>query len=120
MNAHEQVVERQMPVAKYGNFTVKHELLHLELLKRLNHLGEITPERLAGLGLEQHLIGFAKGDTAEAVPLRLILPVVTARNLLDGFRLHRWIRGANRQRDAGKLLLEFLGRDCSFAEVFAR
>ena len=55
---------------------------------------------LQTLRLELDLPPVAKNQTAEAVPFRLVFPLGTDRDLIDGSRFHRRQRRMQRKRHA--------------------
>jgi hypothetical protein len=72
---------------------VQHEAAGSEAAHSLHQLGKVPPERLPRLGADLHLVPVAEDEASEAVPLRLVLPTVAARDLRRGGRLHRRIGG---------------------------
>src|ERR687887_1760028 len=59
-----------------------------------SQLGEVAEQRPAVPRPERELVAVVLQDAAEAVPLRLELPVAALRQLGDELRLHRRARSA--------------------------
>ena len=97
VDALEEVVERQPAVHRDDDLAVEHESAGAEAGEHLLHVGEITRERLARLGLEPDGIAVAEGEAAEAVPFRLEEPVRTSGELVGRLRLHRFEGKAERE-----------------------
>src|SRR5215211_9227812 len=59
--------------------TIEHETLRVQLGERRDDIREIARERLPSFGLQVdcRFTAGAKSDTAEAIPLWLILPIIT-------------------------------------------
>ena len=89
VNTLQQVVERKSPSLWHDNFTVEHETLRLQRSNRRNQFRKIAGERLAGFRLQFDLSVVAKYQAAEAVPFRLVLPVLALWNLVHGQGFHR-------------------------------
>src|SRR4051812_249969 len=68
--------------------TIQHELLRLQRAHRCNHIREIARERFARFRLQLDMITIAECNAAEAIPLRLISPLVARGNCVDLLRLH--------------------------------
>src|SRR4051794_13372169 len=91
MDAQEQLVERELAVLRHDDLTVEHEALRADAAKRLDEIREVAREGLSRLGHHIDLVAVAKGETAEAIPLRLVLPGRAGRQAVDELRLHRRI-----------------------------
>jgi hypothetical protein len=105
----QQGVEREALPFRNDDLAVEDEGLRRELAERLDQLREVAAERLAGLGLEEHLPALPESQAAEAVPLRLVKPPRAGRDLRLGFRLHGRKRWPDRQVDLRKFPFERLG-----------
>src|SRR5690242_6023113 len=88
MNAHQQIVERKLSFHRHNDLSIDYELLRFEFEESSDDFGEVACERLAALRLQIDFVAIAKRDATKAVPLRLVLPVVTRGELFDRFRLH--------------------------------
>src|SRR5438270_1152755 len=84
-----QFVKRQSSVDFNHELTVKDEFFRRQAQERVCDVGKITRERLTRFRLQKDFCTLAEGETTEAVPLRLILPVIAAWYGIHGFRLHR-------------------------------
>ena len=93
MDALQQRVEREHLAFGHDDLAVEHEGLGLERAHRLDHVGEIARQRLAGFRLQRDRVAVAEYEAAEAVPLRLVLPLGAGRNLIDRQGLHGGERG---------------------------
>src|SRR5438552_2750796 len=97
MNTLQQIVEGEPLLHWDSDLSVQNKSLDLQFLKSFGQFGEIASEWLSGLGLQLHRRAVAEDETAEAVPLRLILPALTVGNLVHQQCLHRREWGADRQ-----------------------
>src|SRR6185503_7206738 len=97
MNTQQQIVEGQTSVDRNHDLAVENELLRLERLNRLDDLREIARKRLSRLGLNRDGVAGAEDDRAKAIPLRLELPMVAERDLVQTLRFHRRKRRLERQ-----------------------
>src|SRR5205809_4727052 len=104
MNPHQEVVEREAAFDRNHDLAVDNKLLRLQLQEARHDFWKVSSQRLAALRLQVDLRAIAKSDAAEAVPLRLVLPVVTSGVLLNRLRFHRQVRLFQRQRHAFKSL----------------
>ncbi len=77
MDSLEERVEVEAAMRADDDFAIEHELARGQAAKGFDQFREISPERLAGFGLQHDLIAVAEGETAEAVPLGLIQPAGT-------------------------------------------
>lgn len=77
VNPLQQRIERKAAAMRHGDFSIKHEALRGELRESLHHLGEISCKRLQRLRLKLNVSAIAECDTTKAVPLGLVLPVLT-------------------------------------------
>src|SRR3982751_6715386 len=109
-----------MTIDLYDDLAIEHKLLCRNVLKGLDHLREVTPERLTSFRLQQHLLSFAERQAAEAVPFRLVEPAFVLRNLFDRLRLHRRKWRSDGQRDSRKWRLQIFRRYSSFRNFFLR
>src|SRR6185369_6199584 len=89
MNSLQQIVERQAALDWYYQFAVEHKLRRLQLRQRRNHFRKITRQRLPRLRLQLDVLAVAKSQTAKAIPLRLILPLVAFRDFGNQQSFHR-------------------------------
>ena len=89
MKAQLQFVERQFAAHGNGKLPVDNEALRFQFGKRVDHIREVTRERLTGFRLQMDIAPVAKSDATEAVPFRLVLPFVSGGDFVDGLRLHR-------------------------------
>src|SRR5437667_6557639 len=85
-----QFVERKCAANWDDQFSVENELLLWQLRHIGNDIWKITRQRLTGLRLQMNLLTIAKRNTAKAIPLRLVLPLVASRNFVDRPCFHRW------------------------------
>ena len=76
---------------RHHQLAVEHEPLCRQMRQRVGDLGEVSPQRLARLRLQRDLAAVAKRQTAEAVPLGLVLPLRAAGDVGDCPHLHGWI-----------------------------
>src|SRR4051812_38051514 len=96
MDALQQRVERKMPVHLNDDLAVENEFFVRQFAECFDQLRKVSAERLSCLGLQQDLIGFAKSQAAEAVPLGLIEPAFAAGDLFDRLCFHRRERRLDR------------------------
>ncbi len=112
MDALEQRVERDRGAGRHDELAVEHEATRVEGPEVLDHLGEVALQRLARLRLQLDVVAVAEGETAEAVPLGLVLPLAGDRQRGHGARLHRRERRMDRKRHR-KLARSTRARDAS-------
>ncbi len=98
VHAEQEVVERWAAIDRNDDLAVDDELLCLQRVERINQFREISRERLSAFRLNRDLVAVAKNNRAKAVPLRLELPSVAFRKLLDTVRFHRRVRWADGKR----------------------
>src|SRR3954451_4998552 len=89
MEAKLQGIEGEDLADRDRKLAVEDEALGVEALERCDHVGEVAGQRLAGTAQELDLVTVADCEAAEAVPLRLVLPAWTARQLGLGAGFHR-------------------------------
>src|SRR4051794_4595944 len=89
MNALEKRVEVQCAFVRHDQLTVKHKLFRRQREQCSLDFGEIASQRLPGLRHDVNARSVAKGQAAESVPLRLIFPLRTTRDLARCICLHR-------------------------------
>ena len=89
VNPLQQIVERKRLAARHHDFAVEQEIGRLQSSRGIDQLGEVAGEVLARFRAQLDLVASAGEQAAEAVPLRLVLPLASARNRIDGTRLHR-------------------------------
>ena len=63
----------------HHDLAIEHEFLGSQRAHLLDHVGKVACQRLAGLGLKVDVVAVAKCQAAEAVPLRLVLPLRSRR-----------------------------------------
>src|SRR5688572_1736028 len=80
MNPLQQRIERKPASLRNGDLAVEHEVSRLELRQCSGHFGAVTRERLQRLRLKLHLGTIAKRNAPKAVPLRLVLPLLSLRS----------------------------------------
>src|SRR5262249_17581936 len=97
----QQCVERERAVARHHDLAVEHEFVGWQRPHRLDQLGEIAGERLTRLRLQVDARPTAIDQAAEAVPLRLVLPLRTGWNLVDRLSLHGRKWRPQRKRHGG-------------------
>jgi hypothetical protein len=66
--------EVERAVSGDDNLTIEHASLRKRRPQRLNHLGEITVQRLLVAALDQDLVAIAEDQGAKTIPLRLENP----------------------------------------------
>ena len=95
-------LQKRLEVDRASNrndqLAVEHEARRLELRDGRHDFGKVACQRLSRLGLQLHLAAVAEGNASEAVPLRFVLPLRAAGDLLDDARLHRGERRTQTQR----------------------
>jgi hypothetical protein len=92
MDPEQELVERQPAVDGDHDLAVEHEPGGRQRRQRVEHVREIAPERLAGLALKPDGGPVPEGETAEPVPLGLVLPAAASRQVGGTGGLHRRIR----------------------------
>ena len=97
MDAHEQLIERERRAFGNHELPVEHERLRFDDLERGDHFREIAVERLPGFRAKVDL-AVLEGETAEAVELGFVVPLLPGRQLANEPRLHRRIRCRDRER----------------------
>jgi hypothetical protein len=97
MNALKQRVERKRAITRDHDLAVEDERLCLELADRVDQFGIVAGERLPRFRLQLDLVAVAKCQAAKAVPLRLVLPLLAGRDVVDRQRFHRRQGGMQRQ-----------------------
>src|SRR5439155_24026839 len=98
MNPLQEIVERENSLERNDQFRIQHEPLRLQIQQQVDDFGEVARQRLPALGPQLQSVTVAECEAAEPIPLRLILPYRTDRQLLHELRLHG--RVLNRQRQA--------------------
>ena len=73
-----QVIKRKTAVYRNDQFAVQNELRRFDFEKGLDHFRKISFEWLTRLRLQFYLLAVAECETAEAVPLRLVFPILRA------------------------------------------
>src|SRR5690349_5660187 len=116
MNAHEKLIKRRMAVDQDHDFAIQDKLARRQLCESLHKFGEISAERLPGFRLQEHLLSSTVSQAAEAVPLGLVHPTFARRYLLYRLRVGRRERRPNGKINSWKRLLQFLGRNGTFAD----
>src|SRR2546423_5370545 len=97
MNSLQQIVEGKSSRHRHGDFPIEHKAGGLEREEGGGQFRKITRQWLAGLGLKFDAGSVAKGQTAEAVPFRLVLPAVAVRDFVHQQRVHWRKRPLERQ-----------------------
>src|SRR5690606_38090107 len=90
MDPLQQLLEGRRTTDWHDQFAVEHESTRSDGVHGFDDIGEISLEGLARLRLKQHLIAVAEDETAKAVPLRLVAPLLAVRDALDLLCLGRW------------------------------
>src|SRR5262245_44091201 len=89
MDSLQQRVEGERAVGGNDDLAIEDKHRDGDLERGLHKLGKITRQRLSRLRLQLDLVAVAEQEAAEAVPLRLILPVRSGRDFVDRARFHR-------------------------------
>src|SRR5437870_645040 len=97
MNAHQQIVERNAAAGRNDDLAIDDEAIRLQIEQRFDKLREISRHRLTRLRLKLYVFAVTKCQASEAIPLRLVLPFIAARDLVDDLRFHRKENGLDRQ-----------------------
>ena len=100
MDALEEIVEREGAALRHDDLAVEHEAPGLEGGRGRDQFGKIARQRLAGFRLQFDTVTVAEEKTAEAVPFRLVLPVLALRDRVHGQGFHRREGSFERQRHA--------------------
>ncbi len=95
MNSLEESVKGKAATGRNRDLAIEDEATRLEHGEGLDHFREIARQRLLGFGLEFDLVSIAKSNAAKAVPLRLILPLLTLGNCIHRQGFHGRQRRAN-------------------------
>lgn len=98
MDPLEEVVEGESIPDGHDELAVEHEMLRGQLTHGLHDLREIPGQRLPRLGLQLDSVAVPKAETAEPVPLRLVLPVLPFGNFADEQGQHRRKGGRDGER----------------------
>src|SRR6266550_819337 len=101
MDPLEQRVERERIPFGNNEFAVEDEPRRVDRQERLDDFRKVPRQWLAALGAELDLVAVAKGEAAEAVPLRFVLPLAAGRQVGDEPRVHRFERSADRKGHGG-------------------
>ena len=88
MNPHQEGVEGELPALRDDDFAVQDELSGGEGGEVGGQFGEIAGEGLGGFGHQFDATLIAEGETAEAVPLGLVLPLGAGGEFGGGESLH--------------------------------
>ena len=83
MDPLQQGIEGKCAAGGNDDLAIEDELLRLQRADRRDQLRKIASHHAAGLRLQLHFLAVAKNYATEAVPFRLVLPVVADRNLFD-------------------------------------
>src|SRR5580765_3835322 len=89
MKAQLQFVEDERALYRDRQFAIENKTFRRNSLKGFDDIGKIAGEWLAGLRLQKDLFAVAKREATEAVPLRLVLPLVADGNFVHGSGFHR-------------------------------
>ena len=98
MDALQEVVEGESFSRRDHDLAVEHEPGRRNAAHGFDDLGEVSAEALARLRPQLDAVAVAEGEAAEAVPLRLVRPLVAPGDLLDQSGQHRLERDRNGQR----------------------
>ena len=97
MDAQQQGLEIQGPVAGDDHLAVEHAARRQGRPQRRGQLREVAIERLQVTGLGVDLVAVAEDQRPEAVPLGFEQPAVVRRQLVDGLGQHRLERRLERK-----------------------
>src|SRR6202022_3548612 len=86
MNSLQQIVERKGFAVRHDDFAVEPERRRLQFERRFAQLGKVGGKVFSRLRAEIDFAALPGEQAAEAVPLRLILPLRPAWNRIDGTR----------------------------------
>ena len=89
VNALQQRVEGKPLAMRHDDLAVEREAIRLQLQRCGDDLGEIAREVFAGFRAQVNAAAVARQQAAEAIPFRLVLPLLAARDRVDRPRLHR-------------------------------
>src|SRR5947209_16609627 len=106
-----------MLAGENDDLAVEDKLLLGEVHQGRDKFGKVSPEWLSGFGLQEHSLAAPKCKAAEPVPLGFVQPLITHRNLCDGFRLGRRVRGPDRQINVWKWLGQLISRKRAFGDL---
>src|SRR6185437_2409182 len=82
-------LERQSLASGNDQLAVEQELPRFQSAQHVDDIGKVTRERLSRLGGQRDFAAVAPGETAKAIPLRLILPAFALGQLGRKQRFHR-------------------------------
>src|SRR3954465_11106492 len=88
MDALKQIVERELALDRHDDLAIQDEAFRVQIERSGDDLRKIALQVLAALGEHRDAAGIPREDAAEAVPLGLVLPLRSLRNLVDRPRLH--------------------------------
>src|SRR5436190_5340591 len=83
-----QFVEDERALHRDGELAIENKAFRWDSLKRFDDIREETRQRLPRFRLQENFVAVAKRNAAEAVPLRLVLPLVADGDFVDRTRLH--------------------------------
>src|ERR1700704_4706984 len=69
-------------------FAIEDEFFRGQARKRICDVREIASERLTRFRLQKNFVPAAKGEAAETIPFRFILPAIPGGNLVNRAGLH--------------------------------
>jgi hypothetical protein len=88
MDALKQIVERELALDRHDDLAIQGEAFRVQIERSGDDLRKIALQVLAALGDHRDVAGIPREDATEAVPLGLVLPLRSLRNLVDRPRLH--------------------------------
>src|SRR6266481_6585536 len=88
MNAHQQVVEREIAADGDHDFSIQHKLFGTKSAERFDEFRKISGQWLSGFGFEINSVAISKCQAAKAIPFRLVVPFRSLGQNFGGLRLH--------------------------------
>src|SRR6201994_2679334 len=88
VDALKQIVERELALDRNDDLAIQYEAFCVQIERSGGDLRKIALQVLAAFGEHCDVAGIAREDATEAVPLGLVLPLRSLRNLVDRPRLH--------------------------------
>ncbi|MGY4599847.1 hypothetical protein ACVWXL_007593 [Bradyrhizobium sp. GM22.5] len=85
----QQRVEGKPLAVRHDDLAVEGEAIRLQLQRRGDDLGEITRKVFTGFRAQINAAAVAREQATKAIPFRLVLPLLAARDRVDRARLHR-------------------------------
>src|SRR2546423_14027852 len=83
-----QFVEDKRALHRDRKLAIENKAFRRDSLKCFDDVREVTRQRLPRFRLQENFVAVAKRNAAKAVPLRLVLPLVSDGDFVDRARLH--------------------------------